>query len=347
MQNSRDLFVSIVVPVLDEERYIGGALASLIPRNPDFEYEILVMDGGSRDLTSTIVDLVAAGNPRVKLIPNERRIQAAAVNIGAKAADPRSRYILRADCHAQYPANFVVRAAEAAKSSNAASVVVAMHTHGVTCFQRAVAAAQGSIFGNGGAAHRRKSASGFVDHGHHALFDREIFLSLGGYDESFSHNEDAEYDMRLTRAGHKIWMMGETPITYFPRSSPSSLASQYFNYGWGRASTVLKHRAPLKARQMFPVFALLTCALAFSASPFLPIALVAPALYLCACVAAGIVLGIQEKSACAGVFGGVALVTMHMSWALGFLSRVAARRTRAATSPLIDLTARTDAPSAK
>ena len=39
----------------------------------------------------------------------------------------------------------------------------------------------------------------WADHGHHALMRISAFRAVGGYDESFSHNEDAELDYRLGR----------------------------------------------------------------------------------------------------------------------------------------------------
>ena len=104
-------------------------------------------------------------------------------------------------------------------------------------------AAQNSKLGNGGAAHREVGGSGFIDHGHQALFDLPTFLSFGGYDETFSHNEDAEFDYRLARAGGKIWLCSEAVANYFPRLTPLALAKQYFGHGQGRAQTILKHKA--------------------------------------------------------------------------------------------------------
>ncbi len=65
-------------------------------------------------------------------------------------------------------------------------MVVPLRTIGVTPLQRAIAAAQNSRLGNGGSAHRLGGISGYVSHGHHAIFDRREFLRVGGYDESFS-----------------------------------------------------------------------------------------------------------------------------------------------------------------
>jgi succinoglycan biosynthesis protein ExoA len=322
MTAAPDPFISILLPVLNEENYVAGALASLIPQTSGVGCEILVIDGGSTDLTARIVELISSANDHIKLVHNEKRLQSAAVNLGAKIADARSRYLLRVDCHAHYPPNFIARCVKAMPAHGAASVVVPMQTVGVTCFQKAVASAQNSRIGNGGAPHRRNGGSGFVDHGHHAMFNRDIFLSLGGYDETFSHNEDAEYDLRLAKAGYKIWMDGEAAITYFPRASISALAAQYFNYGSGRAGTFLRHNAPLKARQIFPFVALLSCLLAAAASPFVPWALIVPSAYFLGCMLAGLGLAIREKSLCVALFGGVAAMTMHMAWAAGFLWRI-------------------------
>ena len=48
------------------------------------------------------------------------------------------------------------------------------------------------------------------------------FRAVGGYDESFSHNEDAELDYRLRAAGYRIWMTDKTFMVYYPRASVSA-----------------------------------------------------------------------------------------------------------------------------
>ena len=125
-------------------------------------------------------------------------------------------------------------------------------------FQRAVAAAQNSPIGTGGSAHRMGNASGPVDHGHHALMRIDAFRAVGGYDETFRANEDAELDYRLRQAGHTIWLTDRTAMTYYPRATVSGLFRQYFGYGGGRARNILKHRMRPRLRQMAPLAILLT-----------------------------------------------------------------------------------------
>ncbi|MDB5651264.1 MAG: glycosyltransferase family 2 protein [Hyphomicrobiales bacterium] len=320
MQRAAD-FISIVMPALNEERHIEAAIASIRPDGAPFDYEILVLDGGSTDDTASIVNRLAANDPRIRLVQNAKRTQAAAVNLSARIADPRSHVLLRADCHAHYPPGFAQICLDAFRTRGCASVVVPMLTLGKSCMQTAIAVAQNSRLGNGGSSHRIAGTSGYVDHGHHALFDRDIYLAVGGYDEDMPANEDAELDRRLTESGHRIWLCGDATIEYFPRADLASLARQYFAYGWGRASTSLRHRMPPKLRQMMPVAAFAGCVLslmlAFIDGRF---ALLAAA-YVLLCIGWGGALAVRARQACP-LLAGPAAITMHMSWAIGFLSRL-------------------------
>lgn len=316
-------FVSIVMPALNEEHYIEAAIESVMPRSDALDYEVLVVDGGSADRTCDIVRDLSRRNPRIRLIDNPRRIQAAAMNIAAKEADPRARYLLRADCHSHYPEGFAERCIASLIEKKAASVVVSMKSEGRGCLQKAIAAASNSRLGNGGSAHRMSGISGYVEHGHHAAFDRDTYLALGGYDESFRANEDAEYDHRLIASGRRIYLLGDLAIGYFPRSSFLSLARQYRNYGWGRASTVLKHRIKPRLRQLLPVVILLGNAGAAAVALFNPAFLAIPLLYLALCCAWGAGLAFQARDPCL-ILSGPAAVVMHLSWAYGCLLRLGA-----------------------
>jgi succinoglycan biosynthesis protein ExoA len=316
-------FVSIVMPALNEEAYIEAAIQSVVPRAEDhLDYELLVVDGGSSDRTQSIVTELGRADPRVRLLVNPRRIQSSAVNIAAEQADERSGYLVRADCHAKYPQGFAKRCIDLIGDKQAASVVVSMHTRGENCLQKAVAAAQNSRLGNGGAAHRLQGRSGYVDHGHHAAIDRKVFLALGGYDETFTHNEDAEFDTRLIRSGGKIYLDGEASIDYFPRTSLTALARQYFNFGWGRANTILKHGARPRMRQLLPVVVFMLCVPALLLSPFDPLFVLPAALYASTCIAWGLALAVRRRERCLAA-SGIAAIVMHMGWAVGFLSRMA------------------------
>ena len=249
--------VTIAMPALNEAAHIADAIASVLPDRDAIACELLVLDGGSRDDTCAIVAALSVRDPRIRLVHNERRIQAAAINLAARLAHPASTYLVRADCHAVYPEGFVQNLVGTIRLREAVSVVVPLRTVGVTPLQRAIAAAQNSRLGNGGSAHRQGGISGYVAHGHHAVFDRREFLRVGGYDETFTHNEDAELDRRLCAAGGRIYLAAELAITYFPRACLGSLARQYLHYGRGCARTLEKHASLPRPRQILPALVLL------------------------------------------------------------------------------------------
>jgi len=320
-------FITIVVPALDEESCIERTVSGLLPE--DDSYELLVVDGGSRDRTRHLVLAMAEKNPRIRLIANPGRIQACAVNLAAQVADPRSRTIVRADAHCSYPpgwARQVASALSARRAEGAASVVVPMITVGTdSSFQTAVAAAQNSRFGNGGSAHRRRAGdAGWIDHGHHAAFDREFFLSIGGYDETFAVNEDAELDIRVHKAGGRVWLESPALIQYHPRKTVRSLWKQYYGYGKGRARTVLKHRSLPKLRQMLPVGVMAACAGSLALSTAWPGLIAVPVAYAGACAVAGQSCVRPDGGIRDGLLSGASLWIMHMAWACGFFRGVAA-----------------------
>ncbi|MFZ4406045.1 MAG: glycosyltransferase family 2 protein [Paracraurococcus sp.] len=336
-------YVTVVVPTLNESGYIETCLASLVKQWPATACEIIVMDGGSKDDTVSLVEAFAARHPgpdfpAIRVLPNPYRIQSAAVNLAARLASPRATILIRADAHAQYPNGFIRRCVTDLLRTGATSVVVPMRNQSQPGLglQRAIAAAQSSRLGNGGSAHRARPRSGFVDHGHHAAFDRAFFLSVGGYDETFTHNEDAELDHRALLAGGRVWMCAEEPVTYFPRRDLFALARQYVRHGAGRARTLLKHRLPPRPRQMAPVVALGLCLGGLAALPLLPVLALPAIMYLVACLAWGATQAIGKRDPWL-VAAGPALLTMHLSWATGFVKSVLSggRSTAPSVSPVL------------
>lgn len=308
--------VLAVIPCLNEEANIAAVIASALQDRERFHLLIIVADGGSSDATRTIVNKIAASSPCVRLMDNPRKIQSAGVNRAVAEFGGGKRWLVRMDAHCGYPDRYISGLVEEAKRMNVSSVVVAMKARGKSLFQNAAATAQNTLLGTGGAAHRMKGESGFVDHGHHALFDMDAFRAAGGYDEHLSHNEDAEFDLRLQRIGGRIWLTRAFAIDYFPRGHVGDLFRQYLNYGRGRAATTLLHHARPKLRQLLPAAVAPAAALLLLA-PWYPIAAFPVLLWLGVCLTYGGVLALRARSFDAAVSGPAAIV-MHAGWSVGF-----------------------------
>jgi succinoglycan biosynthesis protein ExoA len=309
--------VLVVIPCLNEEEHIEHVVSKLVGQADRVDLKIVVADGGSTDKTRSIVQqLTGRLNSRVVLIDNPRHIQAAGINEAVRKYGEAARFLIRVDAHANYPDCYCETLMNVQARTQADSVVVSMRTVGSTCFQRAAAAAQNSILGNGGSAHRNKAPDRWVDHGHHALMTIDAFKAIGGYDETFSHNEDAELDNRLTGNGSRIYLTSEAQVVYYPRRTIVSLFRQYFNIGHGRARNFLKHRKNTKLRHL--ALAAVAPALCLLVLTPLTIIFAVPALaWTSLCIGYGIVLGARLHDACTAA-AGLAAMAMQAGWSFGF-----------------------------
>ncbi len=278
---------------------------------------IVVADGGSHDRTRALAAEAAARDARVVLLDNPGRLQSAAVNLAAARFGAGADTLVRIDAHAEYPDRFVERLLETAARTGASAVTVAMVSRGRGCFQKAAAAAQNSVLGAGGAAHRSAAGPGrWTDHGHHALIRLSAFVEAGGYDETMDCNEDAEFDARLAAIGGRLWIEPALAITYYPRAAAGALFRQYFRYGRGRARMLARHKAPMKLRQLMPVAVAPAVGLALL-FPLSPLLLAPAALWAGVCLAGGVAVGLKARGGCALLAGAPAAIS-HLAWSLGY-----------------------------
>jgi succinoglycan biosynthesis protein ExoA len=309
--------VLAVIPCRNEQQHIERVVTKLLAEAERIDMNIVVADGGSTDGTLEIVRRLANVYSRV-FLQDDPQIHSVALNNAVRTYGEGARFLIRIDAHAEYPDRYCEILLAVQGKTGADSVVVTMHTEGNTCFQRAAAAAQNSILGNGGASHRNESRGRWVDHGHHALMTLDAFKVVGGYDETFTHNEDAELDARLRSSGFRIFLTGEAPIIYFPRRTPVALFRQYFNQGRGRARNFLRHRRNTKLRHLIlvgiaPIVVLLLLV------PLSPTFAVPFLFWALLCIGYGLLLGLRLRDRCAAA-AGIASMATQAGWSFGFFA---------------------------
>ena len=315
-----ELKVVVVIPTLNEERNIVSVIESLAGERASLpNLHVVVADGGSRDRTVALVESLRGALPFLTVVQNPRKLQSAAINMVAAQWSDRADILVRCDAHAHYPDGFVRGLIATLLEVKSDSVVVPMDSTGRDCVEKAVAWISDTPFGSGGSAHRGGRQSGFVDHGHHAAFRLSSFLANGGYDETFSHNEDAEFDCRLNARGGKVFLDANIRLVYHPRSNFMGLAVQYFSYGKGRSRTMRRHPQTTRLRQavvpMHFVLCLGSIAAALVTGSFWPLAW--PVLYVLVLAMVSVAIAFKRKSIC-GLLAGPAAAVMHFSWAAGF-----------------------------
>ncbi len=243
--------VSIVIPCLNERDYILPCLETISKQTAlDAESEILVLDGMSSDGTRDLILSYTQQDPRVKLLDNPARIQAAAMNIGMHAA--HGEVLVRMDVHTEYDPDYVRIAMETLARTGATNVGGPTRTKWRTAFQQANSAAFHHPFTIGGAACHLLDVEGYVDNLYLGCWEREKLIELGGYDEDFIRNEDDELNLRILKSGGKVWQNPNIKFWYYPRSDYRSLWRQYFQYGFWKVPVMMKHNQPAKLRHLVP-----------------------------------------------------------------------------------------------
>lgn len=236
--------LTVVLPVLNEARDIGRLLEALLDQAaPPGGFEVLVADGGSSDRTREIVRTLAAGDPRLRLLENPRRLSSAGRNVGARAA--RGTYVLFLDGHCALPrSDYLARAVAIFEETGAACLCrpQPLDRWGEGRWGAAIAAARHSRLGHQPGSDIYGGEPGPCDpRSAGAAYRREALEALGGYDERFDACEDVELNCRLAAAGLPAYLHPDLAVEYRPRSSLGALLRQMIRYGRGRARLMARH----------------------------------------------------------------------------------------------------------
>jgi hypothetical protein len=173
-----------------------------------------------------------------------------------------------------------------------------------------------SRLGAGPAAFRRQEGEPrFVDTVYLGVFWTQGLRDLGGYDDNFGGNEDAELNHRASLADG-VWLDPAIVSSYAVREGLQGLFRQYRRYGRARAVTMQKHPSSINPRQL--------------AIPMLFLGLGSPwrkqvVLAYAAGVLARAVVEATKDAPAAPVMA-AALPTMHVGWAIGFTEAMVLRR---------------------
>ena len=308
--------VTIAMPAYNEERYIEACIASVQAQDyPRDLIEIVIADGRSTDRTREILARLADADPRIRVIDNPARLQAA--GLGQIVKQATGDVLVRMDVHCEYAPDYVRKCVETLDNTGADNVGGAQRAKAKTFFQRALCAALTSPLGVGGAKYRSADAEGFVDTVFLGAFRRRVFETVGLWDPGAITNEDAELNQRILDSGGQIYLSRDIVVHYFPRDSFKTLAKQYYKYGRGRARTLLKLGSFPNLRPLAP-FAMVVGATALVALP--PLWPVAPAAFAAYALATG-----AEAVRVAGKLGPAAVPlawamfpVLHISHGIGF-----------------------------
>jgi len=308
--------ISVILPVLNEESHLEGAVLSVLSQDYRGPLEIILALGPSRDRTNEIAAKLASQDNRVKLLDSPTGKTAAGLNLALAAS--KSPVVVRVDGHAQIPNNYISLIVEILNKTGAVNVGGVMAAVGTTAFERAVAGAMRSPLGVGASRFHTGGEAGEVDTVYLGAFRREALNAIGGFDERFTRAQDWELNFRLRENGGVIYFDPRLHVTYRPRSSVGALAKQYFEYGRWRRVVSRRHSGTINYRYLAPPFALLGFSVSLVLGVLLSSIFFIPALvYLLFVVLASLKISTSVGEYLLLL---VVIPTMHFAWGAGFIS---------------------------
>lgn len=253
-----DITVSVVMPIYNEEKYIGKCIQSLL--NQDYEsnkMEWIFVDGCSKDRTKEIISEYIAKYPKlINVIDNPNKTVPYAMNLGIRKA--RGKYIVRLDAHAEYSSDYISKCIYYLEKTGADNVGGVLETKSHGFVGNAVAMMLSSKFGVGNSQFRTNGKSGYVDTVPFGAFRRETFEKYGYYDERLTRNQDNEMNYRIRKNGGKIYLAEDIKLAYYCRDSIKGIADMAVKNGKWNIITMKLCPGAMGLRHFIPFIFLLS-----------------------------------------------------------------------------------------
>jgi glycosyltransferase involved in cell wall biosynthesis len=308
--------ISVILPVLNEEKYLADSVNSILSQEFSGLIEVILAVGPSQDATLQIAQALQAKDSRVVVVDNPTGKTAAGLNRAIAAS--KYSIIVRVDGHSQLPKNYCELAFNLLSETGAVNVGGVMAAEGITLFQRSVARAMRSPLGVGASRFHTGGGAGASDTVYLGCFRKEAILEVGGFDERFTRAQDWELNFRLREKGGLIYFDPRLTVTYRPRSTVKALAKQYFEYGRWRRVVSRRHQGTINYRYLAPPFTVVATTLSLLLGAIAsPLFLIPALVYSVFILGASLIIG---KSAGEVLCLPTILLTMHISWGLGFLT---------------------------
>ena len=263
------LDLSIIIPCLNEEKYISTCIESILNSDIDFKScEIIFVDGNSRDRTVEIITTYQEKYSFIKLLHNPKKITPVSMNIGIKEA--RGDFIFIISAHANYPKDYFKKLYDYLIKLKADCVggVLITDVKNKNKKSNSIKEVLSHPLGVGNASFRTGSSKiKEVDTVAFGCYTRESFKNYGLYNEKLVRNQDIELNKRIIKCGGKIYLIPDVKCTYYARENFWDLAKNNFNNGYWNILTAYytKSLCSLSLRHFIPLL--------FICSVFLPVIL--------------------------------------------------------------------------
>jgi glycosyltransferase involved in cell wall biosynthesis len=314
-------FVSVVIPIRNEENFIQDCLKSVLHQDyPRDKVEIIIIDGMSNDRTLSIVQDFSGRNKQIIVLTNPDKIVSSSLNMGIKRA--KGEVIVRVDGHTILDSGFISENIRLLDEHPEAWAVGGGIAHrGRNNFAKGVAIAMSSLIGVGNASHRKEDCEGYAEGVAFPAFRADVFHKVGMFDETLVRNQDDEFNFRIIESGGKIYASPKIKHIYYVRDVPMDLWLQYFQYGFWKMIVAKKHKRVISLRHLVPalfvLYNFLIVLTVFVEPSYLILASTPLLIYLLIVFTTMIYSLLNRNGLLVSIYLGISVIIMHISYGCG------------------------------
>jgi glycosyltransferase involved in cell wall biosynthesis len=316
--------ISIIIPCLNEEKYIANCIESILVSDIDREKtEVIFVDGMSDDKTRDIIQSYMQEYTCIKLLINSKKITPISMNIGINAA--LGEYIFILSAHAEYEKTYFKELVSYIEDLQANCIGGLLYTDVKNKNKKShsIKDVLTHRFGVGNTSFRTGSSEiKEVDTVAFGCYKKSTFKTYGMFDERLIRNLDIELNKRIINGGGKIYLIPDVGCTYYARENFTDLAKNSYANGYWNILTAyytktfrslsIRHFVPL----IFVLSLLIPLLLSFVYMPLYWIALFSLVSYL----SLVIIISIKMKNSFNSIgYLITSFLMLHMSYGVGSL----------------------------
>ena len=229
------MIVSFCIVARNEQEYLPKLFEDICNQTyPHSLIELVLVDSVSTDSTYNLMNKFKLKNTDFKniiIITNEKKTQSSGWNLAIQKST--GELIMRIDGHSSVPKDFVrnnvtcIESGEDISGGTRANIV-----DGDTFWKKSLLLAERSMFGSSIAPYRRKGEKKYVKSMFHATYKREVFETVGGFNEKLGRTEDNEIHYRMRKAGYKLCFNPNIISFQFTRPTLKKMILQKYKNGY-------------------------------------------------------------------------------------------------------------------
>ncbi|MDP3941155.1 MAG: glycosyltransferase [bacterium] len=198
-------FFSVIIPTLNEEKYLPKLLQALTKQTYR-NFETIVVDGHSDDKTVEKAKSFVNKLPKLKILISDRRNLSHQRNLGA--AEAEADYFVFFDADVDLPVTFLQKVHAHLLREKIQFITTWLNPDTKQTSGKVITAMYNVTI------EIEKLIGKPYVHGCNTIMHRDVFFRVGGYDELLTVSEDQEFALRASKKGVKLTILKSPKVIF-------------------------------------------------------------------------------------------------------------------------------------